>query len=86
MKGVLRSICVAAAGVGLVVGVAYLPAPINLAPAADETPSATARAEPVTQAQAICPGPEELGVAGLPDSRTQVSSVTAVITCTPAMI
>lgn len=78
MRGVLRSLAVAAAGTGLVVGATYLPAPLNLARETAHSPTTTPRVEPVTQAQTICPGPEELGVAGLKDSRMQVVSVTAV--------
>jgi len=78
MRGVLRSLAVAAAGTGLVLAATYLPAPLSLARATSHGPDTTPRVEPVTQAQAICPGPEELGVAGLKDSRVQVVSVTAV--------
>lgn len=77
MRGVLRSLAVAAAGTGLVLGATYLPAPLNLAHGTSLGPATTPRAGPVTQAQAICPGPEALGVAGLKDSRVQISSVTA---------
>jgi len=78
MRGVLRTLAVAVTGTGLVLGAAYLPAPLDLARATAPGPALTPRTEPVAVAQAICPGPEELGVAGLKDSRVQISSVTAV--------
>ena len=78
MKGVLRSLAVAATGTGLVLGATYLSAPITLAQLTSHGPVRTARAEPIAQAQAICPGPEALGVADLTDSGVQTSSVTAV--------
>jgi len=78
MRGVLRSLAVAAVGTGLVVGVAYLPSPVFLAHRTVEGPAAAASAQLVTQAQAICPGSEALGIADLKDSRVQITSVTAV--------
>ncbi len=78
MRGVLRSLSVAAAGVGLVLGAVNLPAPIDLARRTVPGPALAAHTDPVALAQVICPGPEELGVAGLKDSRVQISTVTAV--------
>jgi Family of unknown function (DUF5719) len=77
MRGLLRSSAVVAAGAGLVLGATYLPAPINLADGTTPAPAITAAAEPVVQTQSICPGPEALGVQGLPDSVAQSVSVTA---------
>ena len=77
MRGVLRSLAVALAGSGLVLGAAHLPAPLSLARGTSHAPAPTPRVEPVTQTQAICPGPEALGIAGLKDSLAQVVSVTA---------
>ena len=77
MRGVLRSLAVVAAGTGLVLGVGYLSAPLDLARVAGPGPAATARAEPVRQAQVICPGPEALGITGLKDSQAQTASVMA---------
>jgi hypothetical protein len=77
MRGVLRSLAVAAAGTGLVLGVPYLTA-LNLAPGTGPSSGATAHAEPIATAQAICPGPEALGVASLKDSLAQTVSVTAL--------
>ena len=77
MRGVLRSLAVAVAGSGLVLGAAYLPAPLSLARGTSHGPATTPRVEPVTQAQAICPGPEARGIAGLRDSLAQMVSVTA---------
>ena len=80
MKGVLRSLAVAVAGTGLVLGASYLPAPLNLAHGTGPGPgpALTPHAEPITSAQTICPGPQALGVAGLKDSLTQTASVRAV--------
>ena len=72
MRGVLRSLAVAAAGTGLVVGVAHVASPMFLAQRTVQGPAAAASAQLVTQAQAICPGSEALGIAGLKDSRVQV--------------
>ncbi|NMM22807.1 MAG: hypothetical protein HHJ11_04820 [Phycicoccus sp.] len=77
MRGVLRSLTVVVAGSGLVLGVAYLPAPLSLVRGTSHASATTPRVEPITQAQAICPGPEALGIAGLTDSLAQVVSVTA---------
>lgn len=78
MRGVMRSLAVAAAGTGLVLGATYLATPLNLARGSDPGPALTAHTEPIAVAEAICPGPEALGVAGLKDSLTQTASVTAV--------
>jgi len=74
----LRSLALTAAGVGLVLGATYLPSSITLAQVARPDPATSARVEPVTQAQAICPGPETLGVQGLPDLVAQTVSVKGV--------
>jgi hypothetical protein len=78
MIGVLRSMLVAAAGTALVLGATQVSAPLNLVPRAAAVPALTSHADPVAMAQTICPGPEALGVAGLKDSRVQISSITAV--------
>jgi len=78
MIGILRSLVVAAAGTGLVLGASYVSAPLSLVHPPAAVPALTAHADPVAMAQTICPGPEALGVAGLKDSRVQISSVTAV--------
>jgi len=78
MRGVLRSLTVAAAGGGLVLGATYLSAPLNLAHVAAPGPALTAHPQPIAVAQTICPGPEALGIAGLKDSLAQIASVTAV--------
>jgi len=78
MIGLLRSLVVAAGGVGLVLGATQVSAPLDLVPPAAAVPARASHADPVAMAQAICPGPEALGVAGLKDSRVQISSITAV--------
>jgi len=78
MRGALRSMVVALAGVGLVVGATSLSAPLNLAPRAARGAALTAHPEPVELTHAICPGPEALGVEGLTDTKAQLVSVTAV--------
>jgi len=77
MRGVLRSLAVAAAGTGLVLAGTYLPGPLNLAHGTGPGRATTAHTGPVTQAQVICPGPEALGVAGLKGPAAQMVSVTA---------
>ncbi len=72
-----RAVGLVAVGVGLVLGATYLPAPINLAQGATPTRATRAPAEPVTQTRLICPGPEALGIEGLPDSLPQTVSVAA---------
>ncbi|MBE3075909.1 MAG: hypothetical protein IMZ75_13355 [Actinobacteria bacterium] len=87
MRGLFRSVAVVAAGAGLVLGATYLPAPINVAQRTRPGPATNASAEPVTQTQSICPGPEALGIKGLRDSMAQTVSVTAVaapVTSLPA--
>jgi Family of unknown function (DUF5719) len=85
MRGVLRSLAVASAGLGLVLGATYLPAPLNLAhgTAPDSAlthpaPLRVAHTEPIAVAHTVCPGPEALGIEGLKDSQAQNASVTAV--------
>ena len=77
MRGLLRSLSVVAVGVGLVLFATYRPAAINLAQGMSPGPATKALAEPVVQTQSICPGPEALGIQGLPDSLAQTVSVTA---------
>jgi hypothetical protein len=83
MRGLPRSLAPAraavlvAVGVGLILGAGHLPAPLDLAHRT--TPGAVARvvADPVSLTRLICPGPEALGIEGLPDSSRQTVSVTA---------
>ena len=77
MIGVLRSLVVAAAGTGLVLGATQVSTRLDLVHPPAAVPALAAHADPVAVAQSICPGPEALGVAGLKDSRVQISSVTA---------
>ncbi|MEP7018080.1 MAG: DUF5719 family protein [Actinomycetota bacterium] len=81
--GLLRSLAVVSAGTGLVLGATNASVPLNLVHratggTASTTPADATHADPVAVAQTICPGPEALGVAGLKDSRVQISSLTAV--------
>ena len=81
MNGVLRSLAVVAAGSGLVLGATQLQAPLNRAPGASpagQGQETKAHEAPVTKAQPICPGPEALGIEGLPDSTAHTASVSAV--------
>jgi hypothetical protein len=78
MRGLLRSSAVVAVGAGLVLGASYLPAPINLVHGTSPGPATKAHSEPVPYTQSICPGPEALGIQGLPDSLAQTVSVAAV--------
>ncbi|MEP7194556.1 MAG: DUF5719 family protein [Actinomycetota bacterium] len=84
MRGLLRAIApvrviaLVAVGVGLLLGAVHLPAPINLAARASSVVATTSQADPVTQTQSVCPGPEALGVEGLAASPAQNISVVAV--------
>lgn len=64
---------------GLILGASHVAAPIDLAHAEGPGPAARAVADPVTQTRLICPGPEALGVEGLPDSSRQTVSVAAAV-------
>jgi len=78
MRGVIRSVAVVAAGTGLVVGALYVPGSLDLARGAGPGESLTAHTQPISVAQAICPGPEALGVSGLKDSVAQTAYVAAL--------
>ena len=73
-----RAVALVAAGIGLALGTTHLPAPINLAQVASPHGADLSHVAPVTQTQSICPGPEALGVQGLPDASAQTVSVAAV--------
>lgn len=77
MRGVLRSLAVTAAGVGLVLGAGQLTDPVNLAPKAGPGAVTAGRTAPVAQAQSICPGPGTLGVVGQKDPLPRNVSVVA---------
>ena len=81
----LRAVALVAVGIGLALGGTHLPARINLAPAASSHPAGPPHVEPVTATQSICPGPEALGVTGLPDASAQTVSVAAVSPPTAAL-
>jgi hypothetical protein len=70
-----RAVALVAVGVGLALGATYLSAPINMAQRVGPAMAIRTVADPVTQTKLICPGPEALGVEGLPDSSTQAVSV-----------
>jgi len=73
-----RAVALVAVGIGLALGAIHLRAPINLAQAASSHRAGPPHVQPVTQTQSICPGPEALGVQGLPDASAQTVSVAAV--------
>lgn len=84
MRGLPRSLAperaaaLVAVGAGLALGASSLPAPVRLADM--PSPGAVTRGmtEPVTQTRSVCPGPEALGVEGLPARAAQTVSVTAM--------
>ena len=84
LRGVLRPsalarpVALVAVGVGLALAPPYLPVPVNLAHASSPAATARTHADPVTQTRLVCPGPEALGVEGLPDQAAQTVSVAAV--------
>jgi Family of unknown function (DUF5719) len=73
-----RALALVAVAIGLDLGATHLPAPINLAHAASSRTAGGSHVDPVTQTQSICPGPEALGVQGVPDASAQTVSVAAV--------
>jgi Family of unknown function (DUF5719) len=73
----VRAFGLVAVGVGLLLGASHLPAPINLAQGTVSGAATTHHADPVTQTRSICPGPEALGVEGLPETLKQTVSVAA---------
>jgi Family of unknown function (DUF5719) len=73
-----RAVALVAVGLGLALGATHLPATINLAKGRNPLSATRPHADPVTQTHSICPGPEALGVEGLPDSLPQAVSVAAV--------
>ena len=83
MRGLLRALApvrvlgLVAVGVGLLLGATHLPAPINLAARTSSASATTNQADPVTQTQSVCPGPEALGVEGLAASPAQTVSLVA---------
>ena len=78
MKGPLRSLAVVAIGAGIVLGATSLPQRFSVAPGSLPGPVTGVPAQPVAQTQSICPGPETIGVTGLPDSAGQTVSVAGV--------
>ncbi len=78
MRGPRRSLAVVAVGAGMVLGATYVSGPINVAQQTRPGPAPKAHSEPVTVTQSICPGPEALGIAGLPNLLAQTVSATAV--------
>lgn len=77
MRDAPRSLAFLGAGIGLVLGATFLPAPINLVDGSSSKAATKPNAEPLGATQTICPGPEALGIAGLPDSVAQSVSVAA---------
>lgn len=72
-----RAAGLVALGLGLVLVATFLPAPINLAHGTGSGAAATVHAGPVALTRSICPGPQTLGIEGLPDSSEQTVSVLA---------
>ena len=73
-----RAVALVAVGLGLGLGVRHLPASINLARGVSAPTASRPHADPVTKTASICPGPEALGVEGVPDSSAQAVSLAAV--------
>ncbi len=73
----VRAAMLVAVGAGLILGATSVPAPVNLAGGTASDMVTRPRADPVTLARAICPGPEALGVEGLRGSPSQTVSVGA---------
>ncbi len=83
MSGLLRSLApvralaLVAVYAGLLFGATHLPTPINVAQPTSPAARITNHADPLTRTRSICPGPEALGVEGLPGSPAQTVSVAA---------
>ena len=74
-----RAVALVAVGLALALAATHLPARVNLAQVTSLATATRTHADPVTQTQPVCPGPEALGVEGLPDSPAQTVSVAAVV-------
>jgi hypothetical protein len=84
MKGLVRVVAVAAVGSGLVVGASRLPGSLNVsAPAAHDVVPA-ARAVALTSSTTVCPGPQDLGVTGLPGTSASHGRVDLLGAAPPA--
>lgn len=74
----VRAATLVAVGTGLILGATYLPEPVSLVRGATSPQASSPQADPVTLTRSVCPGPEAIGVEGLPDSSGQTVSVAAV--------
>lgn len=77
LPALARAVGLVAVGSALVLAATFAPAPVNLARWAGPGAPTTAHPEPVALTRSICPGPQTLGVEGLPDSSAQTVAVLA---------
>ena len=84
MRGLLRALAVAAVGTGLVAGATQLPGRVDVSAPAVDGALAPARPVALTRGSAVCPGPQDLGVTGLPSATTVRPRVDLLAAAPPA--
>ena len=84
MRGLLRALAVAAVGSGLVAGATHLPGRVDVSAATVDGALPPARPVALTRGGAVCPGPQDLGVTGLPAATTVRQRVDLLAAAPPA--
>jgi Family of unknown function (DUF5719) len=84
MRGLLRALAVAAVGSGLVAGATHLPGRVDVTAATVDGALPPARPVALTRGGAVCPGPQDLGVTGLPAATTVRQRVDLLAAAPPA--
>lgn len=84
MRGLVRALAVAAAGSGLVIGASCLPGSLDVSAPARNDAVPAARAVALSSSSSICPGPQDLGVTGLPGTATSRQRVDLLAAAPPA--
>ena len=84
MKGLVRVVAVAAVGAGLVVGADRLPGSLDVSAPAAGGAVPVARAVALTSSTTVCPGPQDLGVTGLPGTSASRGRVDLLGAAPPA--
>lgn len=84
MKGLVRAVVVAAVGSGLVAGATHLAASLDVAAPARDDAVPVARPVALTSSSAVCPGPQDLGVTGLPGTPSSRPRVDVLAAAPPA--
>ena len=84
MRGLLRALAVAAVGTGLVAGATHLPGRVDVSAPTVDGAVPPARPVALTRGSAVCPGPQDLGVTGLPAATTVRQRVDLLAAAPPA--